>query len=113
MARKTANDLRTEYNKIIEKQLSVEARIRERARQMSEKHPDVLYGYRADQDRTPYTVKEAFKDVDDHLEGTRNPDTILTTGLFLKIIAAVEKHNLAAAGIVQKTIYDELKNPKS
>lgn len=111
MARKTSSDLRKEYNAIIEKQLATEARIRERARQMTDAQPNVIYTYWANQ--TPFTVKEAFEEIVICLEATDNPDTIFITGMFLKIIAAIEEHNLKAAGIVQKTIYDELNTKKS
>lgn len=82
------------------------SRIQQRAKELVDKQPDVLYGYNADNDRTPVTVKQWYDEIDMHIKATDRPDMEFTTEAFLKIIQKIEEHNEKNSPYIQGKMFD-------
>lgn len=88
MARKTSDILNKEYREILEEKVALEARIKDRAKQLCKKFPDVSIG-------RGYTAKR-FENYQKY-----NELSILD---YILIIASIEKHNEKQSGHVQEEI---------
>lgn len=86
MARKTAKDYRKEYNDLIKKQKALEARIKKRALEMCEAHPDVEF---------EYGIKSG--------ELHRYPN--LYTNSYINAMDKIEQHNEKKANIKQGKLF--------
>lgn len=95
MARKTSSDYFKDYNKATANLSTLESRIENRAKQLAKKQPDIMF-------EDDVTVAEA-------IEGLWERDREDRVYTAIDIIRKIEEHNLKQAGIVQKTIYDDLK----
>lgn len=91
--RDTSKELQDKHTDALLKLKGIERRIQQRAREMSERQPDVLYGHRADHEKTPVTVKQWYDEFDLYLRANDNPDVTFATEVFLKIIKKIEEHN--------------------
>lgn len=100
MARKTAKNYFKDYTNITARLSKLEATIEKRAQQMVKKQPDVPY-------EDDQTVSEFMSDAIPFYD---REDRVYAC---IDIIRKIEDHNLAAAGIVQKTIHDELNTQES
>ena len=87
MPRKTAKDYFKDYNKATAKLSSLESTIENRAKQMADKQPDVMF-------EEDVTVAEA-------VEGLWNRDREDRVYTAIDIIRKIEEHNEKQAGVVQ------------
>lgn len=104
--RETSTDLTNKHTDTMSKLKGLQSRIQERAKEMSHKQPDVLYGYNA-QERTPITVKQWYDEFDLYIKTNINPDMEFATKVFLKIIKKIEEHNEKNSLYVQGKLFDQ------
>lgn len=104
--RKTFKDYNNEYNEMLKKQKGLEARIKERAKIMSNNHPNVTVAYKANDGRTPIKAPEYFKEIDKTEREHFYTQGEYVTRLYLYIIEVIEKHNEEQANIKQLKMFD-------
>lgn len=106
--RETSTDLRNKHTDAISKLKGLQSRIQQRAKEMSDKQPEIIYGYDA-HERTPVTVKQWYDEFDLYIRANNNPDMQFATEVFLKIIQKIEKHNEKNSPYVQGKMFDQNK----
>lgn len=103
--RDTSTDLRNKHTDAMSKLSGLRSRIQQRAKELVEKQPDVLYGHLID--KTPVTVKEWYDEFDLHIRASDRPDMEFVTEVFLNIIKKIEEYNEKNSPYVQGKMFDQ------
>jgi hypothetical protein len=105
--RDTSTDLRNKYYDAMSKLKGLQSRIQQRAKEMVQKQPNIIVGYKMDQERTPNTVKELYDEYQLYIDSRLSPDMEFTTTAFLRIIEVIEKYNQEHSNIKQGKLFDQ------
>lgn len=105
--RDTSTDLRNKHTDAMSKLKGLQSRIQQRAKEMVQKQPNVIVGYKMDQERTPHTVKEFYDEYQLYIDSQLSPDMEFATMAFLRIIEVVEKHNEKNSPHIQGKMFDQ------
>lgn len=103
--RETSKDLRKKHTDALSKLKGLESRIQQRASEMVQKQPEIIYGYDADQKKTPVTVKQMYDEFNLYVGENFDMKTIIVTEVFLDIIQKIEEYNEEHANIKQGKLF--------
>lgn len=104
--RKTSKDYQKEYNEMLKKQKGLESRIKNRAKEMCERQPNVIVAYQADDNRTPIKSLDFFKELNQQEKDQFYTRGEYITKMYLYIIETIEQHNEKKGNIKQLKMFE-------
>lgn len=105
--RKTFKDYKKEYDDILIKQRGIESRIKDRARRMSNNHPDVIVAYFSTDDvKIPIDAATYYEEIHRKENNYSYLKDQFAANQYLSIIKAIEDHNERQAGIKQLRMFE-------